>query len=152
MKDMKRIIAVLALVMVSVSIFSQEEKEVSEFKELKVDGKPVYVVVEEMPEFPGGQDSLRNFIAQTVEYPEVSREMDVQGRVFVEFVVNYKGEVCEAKIVRSVDKNLDMEALRVIKALPNWKPGYQRGEPVNVKFTLPINFKLSKVEDGEKKK
>lgn len=105
---------------------------------------PIFVVVEEMPEFPGGQLELRKHIANSVEYPEIAREMDIQGRVFVEFVVDERGKVINAKVVRSVHPALDKEALRVINSLPTWKPGKQRGKPARVKFTLPINFKLNK--------
>jgi len=113
-----------------------EEEEVAE--------PQIFVVVEEMPEFPGGQIALRTHIAKSIVYPDIAREMDIQGRVFVEFVVDENGKVIKAKVLRSVHPALDKEALRVINSLPKWKPGKQRGKPARVKFTLPINFMLSK--------
>jgi len=112
----------------------EEEEEVEE---------QIFFVVEEMPEFPGGQLELRKYIAENVEYPEIARENEIQGRVYVQFVVNGKGEVEHAKVVRGVDPALDKAALKVINSLPKWKPGKQRGKPVKVSFTVPINFMLS---------
>lgn len=103
----------------------------------------VFFIVEEMPKFPGGELELRKFIANNVEYPEVAKENGIQGRIFVSFVINKKGEVERAKIVRGVDPSLDKEALRVINSLPKWTPGSQRGKPVYVSFTVPIYFQLN---------
>ena len=102
----------------------------------------VFVIVEEMPEFPGGQTALRSFIAATVQYPAIAMENGIQGKVFVNFVVGKDGNVTDAKIARGVDPSLDNEALRVVNSLPKWKPGKQKGEPVNVSYTVPINFQL----------
>jgi protein TonB len=102
----------------------------------------VFFIVEEMPEYPGGEAALRNFIAQTIKYPTAAQELGIQGRVYVTFVVSKTGKVTDAKIARGVDPVLDKEALRVVNALPLWKPGIQRGKPVNVSYTVPINFSL----------
>lgn len=102
----------------------------------------VFFIVEEMPEFPGGEAALRNFIAQTIKYPVAAQDLGIQGRVYVSFVVSKTGKVTDAKIARGVDPVLDQEALRVVNALPLWKPGIQRGKPVNVSYTVPINFAL----------
>lgn len=102
----------------------------------------VFFIVEEMPEFPGGESALRNFIAQTIKYPVAAQELGIQGRVYVTFIVSKSGKVADAKIARGVDPVLDQEALRVVNALPLWKPGIQRGKPVNVSYTVPINFSL----------
>ena len=96
-----------------------------------------------MPEFPGGDLELRKYIAQNIQYPEIAKENGIQGKVFVQFVVNQKGEVEQVKVVRGVDPSLDKEAVRVIQSLPKWKPGSQRGKPVKVSFTVPINFQLN---------
>ena len=104
---------------------------------------PVFFIVEDMPEFPGGDLALRKYIAQNIKYPEIAKENGIQGRVFVQFVVNKKGMVEAIKIVRGVDPSLDREAMRVIKSLPKWKPGQQRGKAVKVSFTVPINFQLN---------
>lgn len=103
----------------------------------------VFFIVENMPEFPGGDLELRKHIAQNVQYPEIAKENGIQGRVFVQFVVNQKGEIEQVKVVRGVDPALDKEAVRVISSLPKWKPGSQRGKPVRVSFTVPINFQLN---------
>jgi TonB family protein len=102
----------------------------------------VFTAVEKMPEFPGGQDSLRRFIAKSVEYPVEAAKKGIQGKVYVTFVVGKDGVVKNAKIIRGVSPMLDKEALRVINSLPNWVPGEQRGVKVNVAFTLPISFVL----------
>ena len=104
---------------------------------------PVFFIVEDMPEFPGGDLALRKYINQQVNYPEIAKENGIQGRVFVQFVVNKKGLVEQVKVVRGVDPSLDKEALRVIKGLPKWTPGKQRGKAVKVSYTVPINFQLN---------
>jgi len=111
--------------------------------EEEVEEAQVFFIVENMPEFPGGDLELRKYIAQHIQYPEVAKENGIQGKVFIQFVVNQKGEVEQVKVVRGVDPSLDKEAIRVIKALPKWKPGSQRGKPVKVSFTVPINFQLN---------
>jgi protein TonB len=104
--------------------------------------KDVYTVVEEMPEYPGGVAALRNFLAQTVKYPEEAIKNGIQGKVYVNFVVEKDGTVGAVKIARGVSPELDAEALRVVKLLTNWKPGKQKGEDVRVSYTVPIQFKL----------
>ncbi|WP_321373771.1 energy transducer TonB [uncultured Draconibacterium sp.] len=103
----------------------------------------VFFIVEDMPEFPGGDEALRKYIANALSYPEIAQEKKIQGKVYVSFVVEKDGSVGDAKIARGVDPSLDKEALRVVKALPMWKPGRQRGEPVRVQYTVPINFALN---------
>lgn len=102
----------------------------------------VFYIVEEMPEFPGGESALRNHIASTVQYPPEAQQKGIQGRVYVTFIVTKDGSVQNAKIARGVDPELDKEALRVVTGLPAWKPGRQKGEAVNVSYTVPINFVL----------
>lgn len=101
-----------------------------------------YDVVEQMPEFPGGMKELLKFLQDNVKYPESAMKKNVQGRVIVQFVVEKDGTPTEFNVVRSVDPDLDAEALRVLKTMPKWKPGMQRGEVVRVKFTVPVAFKL----------
>lgn len=112
----------------------EEEEEVEE---------EIFVVVEDMPEFPGGMLELRKYISNNLEYPEIAREMGIQGRVIVQFIVGKDGKVSNAVIARSVDKALDQAALKVINSMPAWKPGKQRGAPVKVKYTLPVSFVLN---------
>ena len=104
---------------------------------------PVFYVVEDMPEFPGGTNALRKYIATHIVYPEIAKENGITGKVFIQFVVNKKGKIEQVKVMRGVDPSLDKEAIRVIKSLPKYKPGKQRGKPVKVSFTVPINFQLN---------
>lgn len=103
----------------------------------------VFIIVEEMPEFPGGERALLKFIGQNIDYPEIAKENGVQGMVVVSFVISKLGKVENVAIARGVDPILDREALRVVNLLPNWKAGKQRGKAVNVSFSVPINFKLN---------
>ena len=103
----------------------------------------IFMVVEEMPEFPGGQAALMSFMAKSIKYPVVAQENGIQGRVTCSFVVNKDGSIVDAEVIRGIDPSLDKEALRVINTMPKWKPGKQRGKPVRVKFTVPINFRLN---------
>ncbi len=111
-------------------------------EEEETEDAPVFFIVEEMPEFPGGELALRKYIGQSVKYPVIAQENGIQGRVYVQFVVNTKGEVEQVKIARGVDPNLDKEAIRVVQSMPKWKPGKQRGKAVKVSYTVPINFQL----------
>lgn len=112
-----------------------------EIKTLDEDDQ-IFFIVEKMPEFPGGDLALRKYIANTIIYPEVAIENGIQGKVYVTFVVTTNGTIANTKIARGVDPSLDKEAIRVVNNLPRWKPGYQRGTPVNVSYTVPINFVL----------
>jgi|TARA_B110000238_G_scaffold200657_1_gene251664 protein TonB len=118
-----------------------DEDEIIEIEE--EDDEEFFMVVENMPEFPGGDLGLMKFIQKNVKYPAIAKEYNITGKVYVSFIVDKQGRVTNVKIVRGVDKNLDGEALRVVSALPNYKPGKQRGKPVRVMFTIPINFTLN---------
>lgn len=111
----------------------------------KLNDEDIFYVVEDMPEFPGGNDALRSYIANNIKYPAEAKKNNIEGKVFVSFVVAKDGSVRSALIERGVAPSIDKEALSVINSMPNWKPGKQRGQAVNVKYTVPINFKL----DGE---
>lgn len=101
-----------------------------------------YDVVETMPDFPGGTGEMMKYLMKSIRYPEEMMKQNVQGRVIVTFVVRKNGEIVDAKVVKSVHPQLDAEALRIINGMPNWTPGMQNGKPVNVKFALPVSFKL----------
>lgn len=120
---------------------TEVEFEIS-MEEEESDDAPVFFIVEEMPQFPGGDLELRKFIAQSVKYPVIAQENGIQGRVYVQFVVGTDGSVGQVKVARGVDPNLDKEAIRVVESMPKWKPGKQRGKPVKVSYTVPINFVL----------
>lgn len=120
------------------------EIEIVEIEEEEEEEEPqVFFIVEQMPEFPGGELELRKHIATNIQYPEICKENGIQGRVFIQFVVDEKGGVRNVKVMRGVDPALDAEAVRVIKALPKFKPGKQRGKPVRVSYTVPVNFVLN---------
>ena len=101
-----------------------------------------FLVVEQMPEFPGGDLALRKFLANSVKYPVIAQENGIQGKVFINFVVDKNGGISNVKVFRGVDPSLDKEAVRVVKAMPKWIPGKQGGQPVRVSYTVPINFVL----------
>lgn len=115
---------------------------ISAKKEEEEEEQQVFFIVEDMPEFPGGEMALRTYIASAIKYPVIAQENGIQGRVICQFVVNRDGSIVDVEVVRSVDPSLDKEAIRVIKSMPKWSPGKQRGKPVRVKYTLPVNFKL----------
>lgn len=118
-----------------VQVQEEEEEEPSE--------QEIFQVVEEMPEFPdGGQAGLLAWLSKNIRYPAIAQENGVQGRVTVQFVVNTDGSIVDATVLRGVDPYLDKEALRVINAMPKWKPGKQRGKPVRVRYTVPVMFRL----------
>lgn len=102
----------------------------------------VFFIVEEMPEFPGGQLALRKWIGKSVKYPVIAQENGLSGKVYINFVIGNDGKVTDAKVARGVAPSLDKEALRVVNSMPKWKPGKQRGKPVRVSYTVPINFVL----------
>jgi len=111
----------------------------------------VYRVVEQMPEFPGGEDSMMKFIQRNIMYPDVERESDIQGRVVVGFVVNEDGSLSDIQVKKGVSSGIDKEALRVVKLMPKFMPGKQQGKAVRVQFMLPILFKLVSPEPPKKK-
>jgi len=118
-----------------------DEDEVIDIEE--DDDEEFFMVVENMPQFPGGDLGLMKYIQKHVKYPAIAKEYNITGKVYVSFIVDKQGKVTNVKIVRGVDKNLDAEAVRVIKSLPKYKPGKQRGKAVRVMFTVPINFTLN---------
>ena len=103
----------------------------------------VYMVVDQQPEFPGGAASLMQYLARTIRYPKEAHDDSIQGRVLVTFIIGKDGSINDAEVVQPVHPLLDAEALRAIREMPKWEPGYQNGEPVKVKYTVPINFRLS---------
>ena len=111
-----------------------EEEDVSE--------QEIFQIVEEMPAYPGGEQKLMEYVAKNIKYPQIARETGIQGRVFVSFVVEPDGSVSNVKVLRGIGGGCDEEAMRVVKSLPKWKPGKQRGKAVRVSYMLPVNFKL----------
>lgn len=115
------------------AVVEEEEEEAAQ---------QIFTVVEEMPEFPGGQMELLKYLSKAIHYPVIAQENGIQGRVVCAFVVNRDGSIVDAEVLRGVDSSLDKEALRVINSMPKWKPGKQRGKPVRVKYTVPVTFRL----------
>jgi protein TonB len=115
------------------------EKPVEKPKEVK---EEIFRSVEQMPQFPGGDAALLKYLSSHINYPPMAAENNVQGKVTLQFVVEKDGRVGEVKVIRSVDKDLDREAIRVVKTLPKFTPGRQNGQPVRVWYTLPVTFKL----------
>lgn len=127
---------------------TEEEKAEVKFVPTEVKSDTIIVqdetldVVEVMPEFPGGNKAMMSYLAENIKYPKEAENAGMQGRVIVQFVVNTDGGIEDAKVVRAVDPLLDKEAIRVINAMPKWKPGMQDGKEVRVKYTVPIVFRL----------
>jgi protein TonB len=117
--------------------------EIEEEEEEEPVVEAVFDVVEENPEFQGGMAKMYEYLNKNIIYPEMAKENGIQGKVFVQFVVWKDGTIRDIKVVKGVHKTLDKEAKRVIKAMPKWKPGKQRGKKVNARFTLPIKFRIS---------
>ncbi len=107
----------------------------------------VYAVVDKQPEFPGGISALMKYLGANIQYPKVAMDKGIEGRVIAQFVVEKDGKINEVKVLQGIDPALDAEAIRMVQAMPNWKPGIHKGEKVRVKYTLPINFRLK----GDKK-
>ena len=112
----------------------EEEEEVSEMQ--------IFAVVEAMPEYPGGDAARMKYLQDNIKYPNMARESGIQGTVYVTFVVERDGSVTDVKILRGIGGGCDEEAIRVIKTMPKWVPGKQRGKPVRVQFNMPIKFTL----------
>ena len=109
---------------------------------MKPDKDGVYQIVDEMPQYPGGEAAMMDYVAQNVVYPKEAQEKGISGRVFVGFIVEKDGSVSEVKVLRGIGGGCDEEAVRVIKAMPKWKPGKMKGKPVRVSYMMPIIFKL----------
>ena len=117
-------------------------KYIAEPEPVIPDENKIFIFVEEMPEFPGGNTELLKFIGESINYPHDAQINNIQGRVILKFVVNTDGSVDRIEILRSIDPSLDNEAIRVVKSLPRFKPGKQGGVPVPVWFSLPVTFRI----------
>lgn len=102
----------------------------------------IFTIVENMPEFPGGQEALFKYLGKSIKYPSMAVDAGIQGRVYVSFMVDKDGKVKNAKVLRGIGGGCDEEAIRVINAMPKWSPGKQRGQAVKVQYTLPVLFSL----------
>jgi TonB family protein len=111
-------------------------------EDIEIEEAEIFMVVEQMPEFPGGQAKLQAFLAENITFPETAKESGIQGTVYVTFIVRKDGRISGAKILRGIGGGCDEEALRVVKKMPRWKPGTQSGKNIDVQFNIPIVFKL----------
>ncbi len=119
-----------------------EEYIAPEIEEEEVVEQEIFQIVEEMPAFPGGEQKLMEYVGKNIKYPQIARESGIQGRVFVGFVVEPDGSVSNVKLLRGIGGGCDEEAMRVIKNMPKWKPGKQRGKAVRVSYQIPVMFRL----------
>ena len=131
----KTILMVIAACMMALGAQAQEKKGTPEPDE-------VFDVVEVMPVYPGGMEGLIKYLSENISYPKDAKEQQISGRVLITFVIEKDGSVTEVTTVKSEFPSLDEEAVRVVKGMPNWKPGMQKGKAVRVKYTLPISFSL----------
>lgn len=118
---------------VEVQDIAEEEEEAEE---------QIYVKVQKMPSFPGGEKAMYRYLSKNIKYPIIAAENGISGRVFIGFVIEKDGSISKVKVLRPVDPYLDKEAVRVVKAMPKWTPGVQMNKPVRVKFTVPVSFRL----------
>ena len=122
-------------------------------KDTLMPDEPVFEVVEQMPEFPdGGMAGLMEYFKKNLRYPEEAKKAGMQGRVVVQFLINKNGAISDASVLRSVDRLLDAEAVRLVRSMPRWKPGMQKGKAVTVKYTVPVLFKLDEVDEKVRQK
>ena len=144
-KDAKNGVVIITTKTAPIQDLSEATVQVIAFKDAKAEDaefQDVFDVVEHMPEFPGGMESLMKFLAENVHYPEAASKAGIQGRVLVQFIVETNGRVSNVKVVRKVNDDLDAEAIRVVGSMPAWKPGMQNDKAVRVKYTLPLTFRL----------
>jgi protein TonB len=123
----------------------EEEIKIEEVKEQVIQQeapKEIFTVVEEQPGYPGGDEARIKFLQDNIKYPEEAKELGVSGKVFVTFVVEVDGSITDVRVLRGIGAGCDEEAIRVVKSMPRWVPGKQRGQPVRVQFNLPIKFTL----------
>lgn len=111
--------------------------------EEEVESDEVFVIVEDAPSFPGGEEARMRFLQQNIRYPAIAREAGIQGTVFITFVVERDGSITNVRVLRGIGGGCDEEAIRVVSMMPRWNPGKQRGRPVRVQFNMPIRFTLS---------
>jgi protein TonB len=112
-------------------------------EDIEEESRPVFTMVEEMPKFPGGETALIRFLSGNITYPKQAIEREIQGTIYVSFIVNSDGKVTDGKILRGIGGGCEKEALRVVKMMPRWTPGKQDGKPVDVLYTMPIVFRLT---------
>ena len=121
------------LLMVNTNAMAQNKKKAND---------KVLEKAEVMPEYPGGDQAMMDFVAKNVQYPQEARDKEISGRVLVSFIVEKDGSIADVKVVKGIGGGCDEEAVRVVKAMPKWKPGKDKGKPVRVSYMMPFTFKL----------
>jgi len=134
------------------TVYEFSTKDITNVKIKHVDNDSIYQIVEQMPEFPGGTEKMMDYLSNNIKYPEEAKEKGISGRVFLSFVIEKDGSVSNVKVAKGIGKLCDDEAVRVVKAMPKWKPGMQKGKPVRVNYMLPITFKLDAAEESAEEK
>jgi protein TonB len=133
---------------ISIDVEANQNTEVQEYvapvreEEESAEEAQIFMVVESMPEYPGGEAALYKFLAENIKYPQMAKESGIQGRVFVTFVVERNGGVTDVRVLRGIGGGCDEEAIRVVQSMPSWTPGKQRGKSVRVQYNLPVKFTL----------
>jgi periplasmic protein TonB len=135
---------------IDINVEADQNTEVEEYvapvkldaEEESEEERQIFMVVESMPEFPGGEPALYKYLAENIKYPQMAKESGIQGRVFVTFVVERDGRVTDVRVLRGIGGGCDEEAIRVVAGMPKWAPGKQRGKPVRVQYNLPVKFTL----------
>jgi periplasmic protein TonB len=134
---------------IDIDVEADQNTEVQEYvapvksdEEESAEEAQIFMVVESMPEYPGGEAALYTFLAENIKYPQMAKESGIQGRVFVTFVVERDGSVTDVRVLRGIGGGCDEEAIRVVKSMPRWTPGKQRGKSVRVQYNLPVKFTL----------
>ena len=114
-----------------------------EMDEEEIEEEEIFTIVEKMPQFPGGLEALFQYLGTNIEYPAMAKDSRIEGKVYITFIVNSKGDIDDVRVLRGIGGGCDEEAVRVIKAMPNWEPGRQRGKAVKVQYNIPVNFILN---------
>ncbi len=132
---------------IDIDVEADDETEMEEYIPPEDDDEEIveaeiFTVVEAMPEFPGGMGKLMSYLGNNIKYPPFAKETNIQGRVFINFVVEPDGSISNVKVLRGIGGGCDEEAIRVVNSMPKWKPGMQRGKPVRVSYNLPVKFTL----------
>ena len=130
------------LVMQNLDVTQNTVIEPIQQKHEEVKEEKVFTIVEQMPSFPGGEEALMKYLADNIQYPAIAKDAGIQGRVYVTFVVDKDGSITDVKVLRGIGGGCDEEAVRVVKNMPKWNPGKQRGKPVKVQYNLPIRYTL----------
>ncbi len=131
-----------------INVEDDQDTEVGDFvapdndEEVVIAEQEIFTIVEEQPSFPGGESAMMDYLRNNIKYPQLAKESNIQGTVYVQFVVEPNGSISNTKIMRGIGGGCDEEAIRVVKNMPSWQPGKQRGKPVRVYFNLPIRFIL----------